>query len=127
MEFAKQLPGFTTLTIADQITLLKAACLDILVSVCALPTWLLPHVLGGCPATHMTTFLNTRLERTCLSAHPPNYPRFLSPMCPRVYLTTQHLGVHWFTPSPTHTAIYPHPIFPLSLPSNHPSSLPFGL
>lgn len=32
VEFAKQLPGFTTLTMADQITLLKAACLDILVS-----------------------------------------------------------------------------------------------
>lgn len=31
VEFAKQLPGFVTLTIADQITLLKAACLDILV------------------------------------------------------------------------------------------------
>lgn len=31
VEFAKRLPGFTTLTIADQITLLKAACLDILV------------------------------------------------------------------------------------------------
>ncbi|CAN9505396.1 unnamed protein product [Ophioblennius macclurei] len=31
VEFAKQLPGFTTLTIADQITLLKAACLDILI------------------------------------------------------------------------------------------------
>ncbi|CAB1341564.1 unnamed protein product, partial [Coregonus sp. 'balchen'] len=30
VEFAKHLPGFTTLTIADQITLLKAACLDIL-------------------------------------------------------------------------------------------------
>lgn len=37
VEFAKQLPGFTTLTIADQITLLKAACLDILVRVWALP------------------------------------------------------------------------------------------
>lgn len=36
VEFAKQLPGFTTLTIADQITLLKAACLDILVRVCTL-------------------------------------------------------------------------------------------
>lgn len=33
VEFAKQLPGFTTLTIADQITLLKAACLDILVRI----------------------------------------------------------------------------------------------
>lgn len=33
VEFAKQLPGFTTLTIADQITLLKAACLDILVQI----------------------------------------------------------------------------------------------
>ncbi|KAF2983819.1 hypothetical protein EK904_005177, partial [Melospiza melodia maxima] len=33
VEFAKRLPGFTSLTIADQITLLKAACLDILVSV----------------------------------------------------------------------------------------------
>ncbi|XP_066841577.1 retinoic acid receptor gamma [Anser cygnoides] len=30
VEFAKRLPGFTALTIADQITLLKAACLDIL-------------------------------------------------------------------------------------------------
>ncbi|EMP36955.1 Retinoic acid receptor gamma [Chelonia mydas] len=30
VEFAKRLPGFTTLSIADQITLLKAACLDIL-------------------------------------------------------------------------------------------------
>lgn len=36
VEFAKQLPGFTTLTIADQITLLKAACLDILVRAMAL-------------------------------------------------------------------------------------------
>lgn len=33
VEFAKRLPGFTTLTIADQITLLKSACLDILVCV----------------------------------------------------------------------------------------------
>nr|XP_020473524.1 retinoic acid receptor gamma-A isoform X2 [Monopterus albus]XP_020473530.1 retinoic acid receptor gamma-A isoform X2 [Monopterus albus] len=31
VEFAKRLPGFTTLTIADQITLLKSACLDILI------------------------------------------------------------------------------------------------
>lgn len=31
VEFAKRLPGFTGLTIADQITLLKAACLDILI------------------------------------------------------------------------------------------------
>uniref|UniRef100_A0A8D0ALA5 Retinoic acid receptor alpha-B-like n=1 Tax=Sander lucioperca TaxID=283035 RepID=A0A8D0ALA5_SANLU len=31
VEFAKHLPGFTTLTIADQITLLKSACLDILI------------------------------------------------------------------------------------------------
>ncbi|XP_061909175.1 retinoic acid receptor gamma-A isoform X3 [Entelurus aequoreus] len=30
VEFAKRLPGFTTLSIADQITLLKSACLDIL-------------------------------------------------------------------------------------------------
>ncbi|XP_021071883.1 retinoic acid receptor gamma isoform X1 [Mus pahari] len=30
VEFAKRLPGFTGLSIADQITLLKAACLDIL-------------------------------------------------------------------------------------------------
>lgn len=34
VEFAKRLPGFTTLTIADQITLLKSACLDILVRTC---------------------------------------------------------------------------------------------
>lgn len=32
VEFAKRLPGFTSLTIADQITLLKSACLDILVN-----------------------------------------------------------------------------------------------
>ncbi|KAK7805690.1 hypothetical protein U0070_009839 [Myodes glareolus] len=38
VEFAKQLPGFTTLTIADQITLLKAACLDILVSIYPCPS-----------------------------------------------------------------------------------------
>ncbi|KAI1902420.1 hypothetical protein AGOR_G00044580 [Albula goreensis] len=31
VEFAKRVPGFTELTIADQITLLKAACLDILI------------------------------------------------------------------------------------------------
>ena len=36
VEFAKRLPGFTTLTIADQITLLKSACLDILVRNCCL-------------------------------------------------------------------------------------------
>lgn len=34
VEFAKRLPGFTSLTIADQITLLKSACLDILVRNC---------------------------------------------------------------------------------------------
>lgn len=47
VEFAKQLPGFTTLTIADQITLLKAACLDILVRVCTPPTRAPSRVLGG--------------------------------------------------------------------------------
>nr|XP_032807244.1 retinoic acid receptor beta-like isoform X1 [Petromyzon marinus]XP_032807245.1 retinoic acid receptor beta-like isoform X1 [Petromyzon marinus]XP_032807246.1 retinoic acid receptor beta-like isoform X1 [Petromyzon marinus]XP_032807247.1 retinoic acid receptor beta-like isoform X1 [Petromyzon marinus] len=31
VEFAKRLPGFPSLTIADQITLLKAACLEILI------------------------------------------------------------------------------------------------
>ncbi|CAM9368692.1 unnamed protein product [Lampetra planeri] len=31
VEFAKRMPGFPSLTIADQITLLKAACLDILI------------------------------------------------------------------------------------------------
>ncbi|XP_056596841.1 retinoic acid receptor beta-like isoform X2 [Triplophysa dalaica] len=31
VEFAKRVPGFTGLTITDQITLLKAACLDILI------------------------------------------------------------------------------------------------
>lgn len=36
VEFAKRLPGFTTLTIADQITLLKSACLDILVPITVL-------------------------------------------------------------------------------------------
>lgn len=37
VEFAKRVPGFTGLTIADQITLLRAACLDILVSPPAAP------------------------------------------------------------------------------------------
>lgn len=32
VEFAKRVPGFTGLTMADQITLLKTACLDILVA-----------------------------------------------------------------------------------------------
>lgn len=31
VQFAKRVPGFTGLTVADQITLLKAACLDILI------------------------------------------------------------------------------------------------
>lgn len=45
VEFAKQLPGFTTLTIADQITLLKAACLDILVSIDPCPAlWPCPCI-----------------------------------------------------------------------------------
>uniref|UniRef100_A0A3Q4AG97 Retinoic acid receptor beta n=1 Tax=Mola mola TaxID=94237 RepID=A0A3Q4AG97_MOLML len=36
VEFAKRVPGFTGLTIADQITLLKTACLDILIlRICA--------------------------------------------------------------------------------------------
>ncbi|CAL1612334.1 unnamed protein product [Knipowitschia caucasica] len=36
VEFAKQVPGFTGLSITDQITLLKAACLDILIlRICA--------------------------------------------------------------------------------------------
>lgn len=39
VEFAKRVPGFTGLTIADQITLLKAACLDILVSVNTFIFW----------------------------------------------------------------------------------------
>lgn len=42
VEFAKRLPGFTGLSIADQITLLKAACLDILVG------WV-PWVGGSMP------------------------------------------------------------------------------
>ena len=45
VEFAKRVPGFTALTIADQITLLKAACLDILVGVAA---W--GRSLGGASA-----------------------------------------------------------------------------
>ena len=36
VEFAKRVPGFTGLTISDQITLLKTACLDILVRPCLL-------------------------------------------------------------------------------------------
>lgn len=32
VEFAKKVPGFTNLSSSDQITLLKAACLEIMVS-----------------------------------------------------------------------------------------------
>ena len=32
VDFAKKIPGFLTLTQSDQITLLKAACLEIMVS-----------------------------------------------------------------------------------------------
>lgn len=49
VEFAKRLPGFTTLTIADQITLLKSACLDILV-----PTTLSYYSLTDSPSTSLT-------------------------------------------------------------------------
>lgn len=45
VEFAKRLPGFTGLSMADQITLLKAACLDILVR--AVPSWELEELLMG--------------------------------------------------------------------------------
>ena len=38
VEFAKGIPGFQDFTIADQITLLKCACLEILVSHLALPS-----------------------------------------------------------------------------------------
>lgn len=48
VEFAKQLPGFTTLTIADQITLLKAACLDILVRT-ATPAFIFTEFLAHFP------------------------------------------------------------------------------
>ena len=34
VEFAKGIPGFQDFTIADQITLLKCACLEIMVSFC---------------------------------------------------------------------------------------------
>lgn len=70
VEFAKQLPGFTTLTIADQITLLKAACLDILVRVCTLPTWALPP----CPwrmSCHSNNHLPKRPSGIDLSKYPP--------------------------------------------------------
>lgn len=87
MEFAKQLPGFTTLTIADQITLLKAACLDILVSVYPGPS-LCPCLTKQSlsrtfPRTRTSTFslscvrlslshLALRLlPSTCLSVQPP--------------------------------------------------------
>lgn len=45
VEFAKRLPGFTSLTIADQITLLKAACLDILVCIFNIIVMLLIYFL----------------------------------------------------------------------------------
>ena len=33
VDFAKKIPGFTTLSTSDQITLLKASCLEIMASV----------------------------------------------------------------------------------------------
>lgn len=72
VEFAKRLPGFTGLTIADQITLLKAACLDILV--CATPllsSLLLPLCLSGrghpikyCPSPEAAKSRLPRLVRS---------------------------------------------------------------
>lgn len=48
VEFAKRVPGFTGLTIADQITLLKAACLDILVGAFILKKQRYYLVIGRC-------------------------------------------------------------------------------
>eukprot|EP00070_Physeter_catodon_P033892 XP_028340786.1 retinoic acid receptor alpha isoform X2 [Physeter catodon] len=69
VEFAKQLPGFTTLTIADQITLLKAACLDILLHLprfeCPAATlWPVATVLHGADVErvqHCRRFYGTAL------------------------------------------------------------------
>lgn len=58
VEFAKRIPGFTTLTIADQITLLKSACLDILV-----PTALSFYTTLNSPAltlSHLSRCLTLR-------------------------------------------------------------------
>lgn len=65
VEFAKQLPGFTTLTIADQITLLKAACLDILVR----PPPLRPIL---CPVQQL-------LVLGCMHIPPGSYPPLYRP------------------------------------------------
>lgn len=57
VEFAKRLPGFTSLTIADQITLLKAACLDILVRTFNIVTILLIYFL-----VHSIAVIDRRLN-----------------------------------------------------------------
>jgi hypothetical protein len=64
VEFAKRLPGFTTLTIADQITLLKSACLDILVL-----TWffLSPHPLRQRNLLYSLRRGNVMMRGHCLS------------------------------------------------------------
>jgi len=62
VEFAKQLPGFTTLTIADQITLLKAACLDILVGAGA------GRARGGRGAVGAEPPVRPSVPRSCGSA-----------------------------------------------------------
>lgn len=68
VEFAKQLPGFTTLTIADQITLLKAACLDILVRLC--------------PAAPGTALPSDRVLPFLPVCPPPTSFLFSGPWCP---------------------------------------------
>lgn len=89
VEFAKQLPGFTTLTIADQITLLKAACLDILVRVCLGPALR----RGPCPCTCLFS------AKQWLSPNPSQNPdahRSLGPLfLPRVpvHSAAWHSGV----------------------------------
>lgn len=66
VEFAKRVPGFTALTIADQITLLKAACLDILVGAAVGR----PPGSAGCgrslegPLVHRSSPLNTKESLT---------------------------------------------------------------
>lgn len=82
VEFAKQLPGFTTLTIADQITLLKAACLDILVRLSPACPWPLSR-------HSVTIFLRLPVQGACVGAQTATLPDCLpllpgpvcSPLC----------------------------------------------
>lgn len=90
VEFAKRVPGFTGLTIADQITLLKTACLDILVHL----------TITSYNRELFTVLLNSHPQKMCLnwvtwislSAHVHIYT---APSAPLHLLWIMTRGISW--------------------------------